>query len=84
KGAMPSVLRTLQKLPSIEGIFQMHRNLNPTADNTDADKIANDARNKQSGRGLVVRVAADGQSYTVTVERTGKSFVYKTRGAAKE
>jgi beta-lactamase superfamily II metal-dependent hydrolase len=84
KGAMPTVLRTLQKVPGIEGIYQMHRNLTPTADNTDADKIANDGRKKESGTGIAVKVAADGTSYTVTLERSGKSFTHKTRNAAKE
>jgi beta-lactamase superfamily II metal-dependent hydrolase len=79
KGAHPTVLRTLQKVPGIEGIFQMHRNLNPTGDNTDEDKIANDGRKKESGTGIVVKVAPDGKSYTVTVQRTGKTFEYKTR-----
>ncbi|MGL4553918.1 MAG: ComEC/Rec2 family competence protein [Gemmataceae bacterium] len=79
KGGHPNVVRALQKVPGIEGIYQMHRNLNMNAENADADRIANDGRKKESGAGIVVKVAADAKTYTVTVGRTGKTFTHKTR-----
>jgi competence protein ComEC len=81
KGGHPNVVRALQKVSGIEAIYQMHRNLNMNAENTDADKIANDGRKKESGAGITVKVAADAKTYTVTVGRTGKTFTHKTRDA---
>lgn len=81
KGGHPSVVATLRRVPDVQGIFQMHRNLNAgDAENTDADKIANDARKKQAGSSIHVAVAPDAKTYTVHVERTGKTFAYKTHG----
>ena len=66
-------------LPEIEGVYQLHRNLKATdAENTDPDRIANDGRKKESGNGVVVRVAPDAKAYTVTVGK--KTFDHKTRG----
>ncbi len=82
KGGHPTVLSTLKRLPEIEGIYQVHRNLKASdSENTDADKIANDGRKKESGKGIVVRVAPDAKSYTVTVN--DKTFHHKTRGLSK-
>lgn len=77
KGGHPNVVRALQTVPGMEGIYQMHRNLNMNAENADADKIANDGRKKESGAGIVVRVAPDAATYTVTVG--AKTFPHKTR-----
>lgn len=80
KGGHPSVLATLRRLPQIEGIYQLHRNLGAKDGETaDADKIANDGREKESGNGIVVSVAPDAKSYTVKVGK-GKTFAHKTRG----
>jgi beta-lactamase superfamily II metal-dependent hydrolase len=84
KGGHPSVISTLRRLPDIQGIYQLHRNLLATdAENVDVDYIANDGRNKQSGETVVLAVAADAKSYTVTVGSKGKTRTYKTRGAGK-
>jgi beta-lactamase superfamily II metal-dependent hydrolase len=81
KGGHPTVISTLRRVPGIEGIFQMHRNLLATdAENTDADKIANDGRKKESGAGIHLSVAADAKSYTVTVAGKDKVHRYRTRG----
>jgi beta-lactamase superfamily II metal-dependent hydrolase len=82
KGGHPGVVSTLRRLPDIEGIYQLHRNLGAKDGETaDADRIANDGRKKESGAGIVVKVAADAKTYTVTITRTGKTFTHKTRAA---
>lgn len=79
KGGHPSVTGTLRRLPEIEGIYQVHRNLTATdGENTDADRIANDGRKKESGNPIHLAVAADGKSYLVTVGK--KTFAHRTRG----
>ncbi len=84
KGGHPSVFGTLRRLPDIQGIYQLHRNLKATdAENADADHIANDGRKKQSGENITLSVAADAKSYTVTVGSKGKTRTFKTRGEGK-
>jgi hypothetical protein len=84
KGGHPMVTSTLRRIPGIEGIYQMHRNLKATdAENTDADKIANDGRKKESGNIIQLAVAPDAKSYTVTVGEKGKPKTYRTREAGK-
>ena len=84
KGGHPTVIATLRRLPDIQGIYQLHRNLGATpAENTDPDHIANDKSKGQSGEMVVLRVAPDAKSYTVTVGSKGKTKTYKTRGEGK-
>jgi beta-lactamase superfamily II metal-dependent hydrolase len=84
KGGHPMVTGTLRRIPGIEGIYQMHRNLLATdAENTDPDKIANDGRKKESGNIIHLAVAEDAKSYTVTVGGKGKGKTYRTREAGK-
>ena len=79
KGGHPSVIATLRRLPDIQGVYQLHRNLKATdAENTEADKIANDGRKKESGNAVRLSVSADGKAYTVAVG--GRTFEHKTRG----
>jgi beta-lactamase superfamily II metal-dependent hydrolase len=80
KGCHPSVTATLRRLDGIEGIYQVHRNITATdAENTDLDKIANDGRKKEAGEGILLRVAPDAKTYTVTIGSKGKTFSHKTR-----
>jgi beta-lactamase superfamily II metal-dependent hydrolase len=80
KGGHPMVVGTLRRVPGIQGIYQVHRNLKASdAENTDADKIANDGRKKESGAGIHLSVAADAKTYTVQVGTKGKPRTYKTR-----
>jgi hypothetical protein len=82
KGGHPSVIATLRRLPDVKGIYQLHRNLKATdAENTEPDKIANDGRKKESGRGIHLHVVADAGSYTVMVGADGKATRYETRAA---
>ncbi len=81
KGGHPSITATLRRIPKIEGIYQMHKNLKASAEeNTTADRIANDGGKKESGENIVLSVAPDAKSYTVTIARTGKTFKHVTRG----
>jgi beta-lactamase superfamily II metal-dependent hydrolase len=80
KGGHPQVTATLRRLPEIQAIYQMHRNVQVGAqENTDPALIANPDE-KCQGEGIKLAVAADGKSYEVTVGRTGKPRRYETRG----
>ncbi len=65
KGASPSVVRMCKSAPSIEALYQLHMALgNNPDDNTSPERIAN-LDEKCSGEYFRVRVAPDGESYTV-------------------
>ena len=82
KGGHPSVIATLRRLPDMQGLFQLHRNVrSEDSENTAPDKIGNDDRKKEAGATIRLLVGPDAKSYAVTVDRTGKTFRYKTRAA---
>jgi beta-lactamase superfamily II metal-dependent hydrolase len=79
KGCHPSVTAALRRVPDVQAIYQLHRNLTVGAqENTDPDLIANPDE-KCQGEGIRLSVAADGKSYTVTVGSKGKPRRYETR-----
>jgi competence protein ComEC len=81
KGGHPSVIATLRRIPDVQAIYQMHRNVQVGAqENTDPEYIAN-ADEQCQGEGIKVAVAADGKSYTVTVGSKGTPKRYETRAA---
>jgi beta-lactamase superfamily II metal-dependent hydrolase len=80
KGGHASVISTLRRVPDIQAIYQLHRNVTVgAAENTDPEFIAN-PEEKCQGEGIKLSVAADGKSYTVTVGSKGKARRYETRG----
>jgi competence protein ComEC len=84
KGAHPSVLGTLRRLPEPPAIYQLHRNVTVGAqENTDPDFIAN-ADEKCQAESIRLSVAEDGKSYTVTVGSKGKPRRYETRKLEKK
>ena len=79
KGCMPAVTAALRRSPEIKAIYQMHRNLKVGAqENTDPEYIAN-TEEKCEGETIVLSVAADAKSYTLTVGSKGKPKTYETR-----
>lgn len=84
KGCHPSVTTTLRRLPDIQAIYQLHRNVAVgSAENTDPAFIANPDE-KCQGESIHLAVAADGRSYTVTVGNKGKARRYETRPAREK
>jgi beta-lactamase superfamily II metal-dependent hydrolase len=83
KGGHPRVTATLRRLPDIQAIYQVHRNVTVgPQENTDPDRIAN-ADEQCQGEGIKLAVAADALSYTVTVGSAGKPRRYETRAAER-
>ena len=79
KGAHPSVISTLRRVPDLQAIYQLHRNVtSEPQDNTDPKLIAN-AEEKCAGELIKLSVAPDAKSYTVTVGGKGKPKRYETR-----
>jgi beta-lactamase superfamily II metal-dependent hydrolase len=80
KGCHPLVTANLRRLPDLQAIYQLHRNLLVgTQENTEPEFIANpDA--KCQGESIRLSVAPDARTYTVTVGSKGKPRRYETRG----
>ena len=76
----PSVTANLRRVPGLEAIYQLHRNVTVGAqENTDPEFIAN-PEEKCQGESIKLSVAPDGKSYTVSVGSKGKTRRYDTRG----
>jgi beta-lactamase superfamily II metal-dependent hydrolase len=77
KGGHPDAIRRLIELPSMRGLYQLHRNVqNGAAANTPEDFIANLAESPDAAHAIVVSVNAAGGTFTVTNERTGVTRTY--------
>lgn len=79
KGCHASVTGELRRIPDVQAIYQLHRNLTVgAAENTDPEFIAN-PQEKCQGESIRLDVAGDGKSYSVTVGSKGKPRRYETR-----
>jgi hypothetical protein len=81
KGCDPAVLESLRDLSGLQALFQLHLNLKVPPDRqAPAARIANrEAEKACTGDNIVLRVAPDSRSYTVTVGRTGTPERFDTR-----
>ena len=77
KGCMTEVVQSLRSLPSLQAIYQVHRNLKQPENNAPAEFCANNG--ETGGAHLKLSVSPDGISYTVTVPSTGHKQTYATR-----
>ena len=78
KGGMPQTLATLRGVPSIQTIYQLHRNVLGGAEfNTDSQYIAN-LPQQCEGNYIKCSVDPSGKSYTITIPATGLSKTYAT------
>lgn len=79
KGCHPSVTAALRRIPDVQAIYQLHRNvLVPAQENTDPAMIANPDEACR-GENIRLTVAADARRYAVTVGATGKPRQFETR-----
>jgi competence protein ComEC len=80
KGGHPFVISTLRRVPDVQAIYQLHRNLkSSTQENTDPEFIANNEA-KCQGESIRLSVAPDAKTYTVAVGSKGVPRRYETRG----
>jgi competence protein ComEC len=80
KGCLPEVFGNLKETPSLEAIYQVHKNLRPdgNVNNVPDEYIAN-CEEKCEGNIIQLSVAADGKSYTVSIPANGHSRMFATR-----
>ena len=82
KGCAPATFATLKAAPSIQAMYQVHRNLRPDGEtsNTAKEYIANiTPSDKCEAHYLKLSTASDGERYTVSVPSTGHTRTFETR-----
>jgi len=81
KGCDPRTLTTLEQLPSIQAVYQVHRNVRGDGSpNTDDARIANAERDCK-GAFIKLSVEPGGKRYTVQLPSTGHAKTFETRQA---
>lgn len=79
KGCEPYTFATLKELPSLEALYQVHRNQGRISQvNTDDAHIAN-ADRKCAGNFIKLSVDPSGKSYTVSIPANNHQRTYQTR-----
>ncbi len=79
KGCDPNTFATLQSTPSLEAIYQVHRNVRDSgSSNAPDDYIANDEKSCQANF-IKLSVDPSGGTYTVTIPAKGHTRTYETR-----
>jgi len=82
KGCGPLTFAALKSAPSIEAIYQVHKNLRDdgSENNTTPERIANTTtKDHCTAHPILLEVAADGNSYTVEIPATGLRESYSTK-----
>lgn len=79
KGCDPNTFATLKETPSVQAIYQVHRNLRGDGSpNTDDEYIANGEKECKANF-IKLSVDPSGKTYTVYVPSTGHSRTYQTQ-----
>jgi competence protein ComEC len=79
KGGMKTVYKVLRETPSMEDVFQVHRNVQTAAaDNAPPELVANDAE-ACKGEWIRLRVAPSAKSYDVEVHGKSTKRTYAVR-----
>lgn len=79
KGCEPQTFHTLKATPSVQAIYQMHRNLRGDGSpNTDAEQIANDEKECQANF-IKLSVDPGANNYTVQIPAKGHSRTFSTK-----
>ena len=79
KGCGAETFKTLKTAPSIQAIYQTHRNLRADGENnTAAECIANSEKDCAANL-IKVSVEAGGKAYTVSIPATGHARRFESR-----
>src|SRR2546421_13040084 len=79
KGCQPETFAALKSAPSIQTMYQMHRNVRPDTEHNTANELIANLEEKCAGNYLKLSVAADGKSYVVTIPASGHRRTFQTK-----
>ena len=80
KGCGPETFTTLKNTPSVQAVYQAHKNLRDDAQYNTADAYIANLEADCQGNYVKLSVAPDGKSYTVSIPANGHTQTYQTRG----
>jgi hypothetical protein len=81
KGCLPEVVETLRNTPSLEAIYQVHKNLRPdgAVNNVQDEYIANREAECKANP-IHLSVSPDGKNYTVTIPANTHTRTFQAKG----
>lgn len=79
KGTEPGTVATLRATPSIQAMYQVHRNVREDKENNTADDFIANLEEKCEGHFIKLSVAPSGESYTVSIPARGHQKTYQTQ-----
>jgi len=80
KGCGPETFTTLKNTPSVQAVYQAHKNLRDDSQYNTADAYIANLEADCQGNYVKLSVAPDGKSYTVTIPANRHRQTYQTRG----
>ena len=79
KGTSKVAMDALKSTPSIQTMYQVHKNLRPDQENNTADEFIANLEKNCAGNYIKLSVDPTGKSYTVTIPANGHKRTYQTR-----
>jgi beta-lactamase superfamily II metal-dependent hydrolase len=79
KGCGPQTTTTLKNTPSVQAVYQAHKNLREDSQYNTADAYIANLEADCDGNYIKMSVAPDGKNYTVSIPAKGQSQTYATR-----
>jgi competence protein ComEC len=79
KGTGKETVATLRGTPSIQAMYQVHKNVRADRENNTADEFIANLEKECAGNFIRLSVAPDGQSYTVRIPARGHERMFQTR-----
>ncbi len=81
KGCGAKTFATLKSAPSLQAMYQIHRNLRKDRENNTADEFIANMEEKCRGNFIKMTVDPSGQKYTVTIPGAGHQRTFQTKRA---
>ena len=80
KGGKPKTMAILKAQPSIQAIYQLHRNVQPGEESANtSDELTANIPEACQGNYVKMSVAPDGRTYTISIPATGQARTFRTR-----
>ena len=79
KGTAASTMAALKAAPSLQAMYQVHRNVRPDRENNTEDEFIANLEEKCAGEFIKLSVDASAKSYTVSIPRHGHKRTFPVR-----
>lgn len=79
KGTSAVAMGSLKSTPSIQAMYQLHKNVRDDKENNTADELIANQDAQCAGNFIKMSVAPDGKSYTISIPATGHTRTFRTK-----